>query len=307
MDKLRALELLVATAELGSFVEAGRRYGLSNASVSRHITELEQRLGVGLLHRSTRSLSLSDAGHAYVNQVRDVLAMLEDADAGVAAMQAVPRGLLRVHSRTMFGLSVLTPLQREFAELYPDVAVELHLSERPVRLREDGFDLDFRIAPPAELGLVRKRLFLCKRLLVASPAYIDRHGMPRAPEDLLTHHCLAYWRSGEQVFWRFRRGQREQELPISHRFCSNNGQVLLEAARSGMGIALLNEYSVSKDLKQGVLEEVLPNFQVTNTTFEEGIFATFLKTPKMPIKLRVYLDFMAENWKKILEPMSFSD
>lgn len=303
MDKLRALELLVATAEMGSFVEAGRKFGLSNASVSRQITELEQQLGVALLHRSTRSLSLSDAGHAYVNQVRSVLAMLNDADAGVAAMQSVPRGLLRVHSRTMFGLSVLTPLQAAFAESYPDVSVELHLSERPVRLREDGFDLDFRIAPPAELGLVRKRLFLCKRLLVASPAYLEKFGIPRAPEDLMQHHCLAYWRSGEQVFWRFRRGQLEQELPIAHRFCANNGQVLLEAARAGMGIALLNEYSVAKDLKQGQLMGVLANFQVTNTTFEEGIFATFLKTSSMPTKLRVYLDFMTDHWKTILAPM----
>lgn len=301
MDKLRALELLVAVADMGSFVEAGRKFGLSNASVSRQITDLEQRLGVALLHRSTRSLSLSDVGQAYVSQVRSILASLDDADAGVAAMQSSAKGLLRVHSRTMFGLSVLTPLQAAFSEQYPDVLVELHLTERPVRLREDGFDLDFRIAPPSELGLVRKRLFLCRRLMVASPDYLASHGPLKTPQDVLNHQCLVYWRSGEQVFWRFRKGRQEQEFAVAHRFCSNNGQVLLEAARAGLGIALLDEYAVAADLKSGRLRALLTDHQVTNATFEEGIFATFLKTSRMPTKIRAYLDFVADNWKHMLD------
>jgi DNA-binding transcriptional LysR family regulator len=207
---------------------------------------------------------------------------------------------LRVHSRTMFGISVLARLQPEFYELYPDLVVDLHLSERPVRLREDSFDLDFRIAPPAEAGLVRRRLFLSRRILVASPEYVARHPAINTPEDLLTHHCLTYWLNHERVFWRFRDGKRELDLPIQRTFSSNNGLVLLQMARQGKGIALLDDYNVAEDLELGRLIQLLPEVRVTNTTFEEGIFVTYVETPFLPAKLRLYIDFVVANWSNAL-------
>jgi DNA-binding transcriptional LysR family regulator len=296
MDKLRAMELFVATAESGSFSAAGRLYGLSPASVSRYINDLEGDIGAPLIHRSTRALSLTECGEAYVLDARNILASVKAADTAASARQEKIEGLLRVHSRTMFGVSVLAGLQPAFYELYPDLVVDLHLSESAVRLREDGFDLDFRIAPPAESGLVRRRLFLSQRILVASPDYVEHHPAVTRPEDLLEHQCMTYWLNHERVFWRFRVEGRELELPIPRTFSSNNGLVLLQMARQGKGIALLDDYTVAEDLAAGALVQLLPDVRVTNATFEEGIFVTYLETPFLPAKLRLYIDFVVAHW-----------
>ena len=298
MDKLRAMELLVATAETGSFSAAGRRFGLSPASVSRHITDLEAHLGVTLVHRSTRNLALAEAGETFVARAEAILDSIRAAEADTASLQDVPRGVLRVHSRTMFGVSVLAKLQAEFAAQYPEVTVELHLSERPVRLREDGFDLDFRIAPPQEVGLMRRRLFASDRVLIAAPDYLRSAPPLVAPRDILRHACLAYIMGHDAVYWHFLRDGATEEIAIPVSFASNNGQVLLEAVRRGHGIALLDEYTVAADIAAGHLIRLLPAYRVTNATFEEGIFATFLETVQVPIKLRVYLDFVAASWQR---------
>ncbi|GLT12056.1 LysR family transcriptional regulator [Sulfitobacter porphyrae] len=297
MDKLKAMELFVATADTGSFSEAGRRHGLSPASVSRHVNDLEGALGVALLHRSTRALGLTEGGETYLRDAREVLASVKAADTAVTARQEQIGGVLRVHSRTMFGVSVLAPLQSVFQGLHPDLIVELHLSEYPARLREDNFDLDFRIAPPQERGLVRRRLFQSRRILVAAPSYLASRAQVATPQDIMKHDCLAYWKSHEPVYWRFRGPQGEVELNVPVRFMSNNGLVLLEMVRAGRGIALLDEYTVAEDLAAGRLLELLPDLQVTNTTFDEGIFVTYLQTPFVPAKLRLYVDFVVAHWE----------
>ena len=297
MDKLRAMELLVEAAERGSFSAAGRRFGLSPASVSRQISELEAHLGVTLVHRSTRNLALSEAGQTFALRAAAILAGVRAAAADAASLQETPRGVLRVHSRTMFGIAVLAPLQTDFAALYPEVTVELHLSERPVRLREDGFDLDFRIAPPQELGLMRRRLFHSDRVLLAAPAYLSGRAPVAAPQDLMPHACLPYVRGHDAVYWRFARDGAIEELSMPVAFASNNGQVLLECARRGHGIALLDHYTVAADIAEGRLVRLLPDYRVSNTTFEEGIYATYLETVQVPLKLRIYLDFVAKKWR----------
>ncbi|MCC5969085.1 MAG: LysR family transcriptional regulator [Pararhodobacter sp.] len=301
MDKLRAMALFVATSERGSFSAAGRLYGLSPASVSRHINELEGALGVTLIHRSTRALSLTESGLNYLHDARDILAKVKAAETAVADQHEQPRGVLRVHSRTMFGASVLARLQPGFTALYPDLVVDLHLSEKPVRLREDGFDLDFRIAPPAEHGLVRRRLFLSRRILVAAPGYLSARAPVAHPRDLLAHACLTYWINHERVCWRFREGPREEEIDIPSAFSSNNGLVLLTMALAGQGVALLDDYTVNEHLQSGALVQLLPDLRVTNTTFEEGIFVTYSETPFMPTKLRCYIDFVVDHWGKALQ------
>lgn len=299
MDKLRAMELFVATAETGSFSAAGRLYGLSPASVSRHVNDLEDALGAALLHRSTRALALTESGEMYLRDARDILANVKAAENAATAQQDLVRGALRVHSRTMFGVSVLSRLQPEFQELFPDLTVELHLSEQSARLREDGFDLDFRIAPPQESGLVRRRLFRSRRILIASPEYLAARDRIDEPKDILGHACLVYWLSHEPVYWRFRDDAGETEINVPTRFMSNNGLVLLEMARAGKGIALLDEYTVAADIDGGRLVEVLPHLRVTNTTFDEGIFVTYLQTPYVPAKIRLYIDFVVDRWGDI--------
>jgi DNA-binding transcriptional LysR family regulator len=296
MDKLRAMELFVATADRGSFSAAGRLYGLSPASVSRHINELEDSLGVTLIHRSTRALTLTESGESYMRDARDILASLKAAETAVSEQNEKPRGLLRVHSRTMFGVSVLSRLQPAFSDLYPDLVVDLHLSERAVRPREDGFDLDFRIAPPAEHGLVRRKLFLSRRILVAAPDYLSRTPEIARPGDLMRHACLTYWISHERVYWRFRQEESDEELSVPSAFSSNNGLVLLDMALAGRGIALLDDYTVAGHIASGALVEVLPHLRVTNTTFEEGIFVAYTEAPFIPVKLRLYIDFVVDHW-----------
>ena len=300
MDKLRAMALFVAAAERGSFSAAGRLYGLSPASVSRHVNDLEAELGVALVHRSTRALNLTESGEGYLRDAREILASVKAAENAATDRTEVPRGLLRVHSRTMFGVSVLAPLQPAMSRLYPDLVVDLHLSETPVRLREDGYDLDFRIAPPAQQGLVRRRLFLSQRILVASPDYLAAHPPIRTPQDLLKHACLGYWISQERINWRFQ-GPPEQDVSVNCSFVSNNGLVLLTMALAGQGIALLDDYTVADHLDSGALVQVLPGERVTNTTFEEGIFVTYAETPFMPAKLRLYIDFVAAHWGQALK------
>lgn len=305
MDKLRAMELFVATAERGSFSAAGRLYGLSPATVSRYINDLEGDLGIALVLRSTRSLSLTESGESYIRDARAILASVKAAETAAVDQHDKPKGVLRVHSRTMFGVSVLSRLQPRFTDLYPDLLVELHLSEKPIRLMEDGFDLDFRIARPVEQGLMQRKLFLSRRILVASPGYLKSQPQIFKPSDLMQHKCLTYWISHEGIYWRFRYNEVEEDLTIPCTFMSNNGLVLLNMALQGRGIALLDDYTVADHIASGALVEILPDVRVTNTTFEEGIFVTFNETPFMPSKMRTYIDFVVEHWGKVLRDGTF--
>jgi DNA-binding transcriptional LysR family regulator len=295
MSRLQAMELLVATVREGSFSAAGRRAGLSPASVSRHIAELEAQLGVQLLNRTTRHLSLTEAGRIYAQRVEQVLHSIEDAEAAALALQATPRGTLRVHSRTMFGTTVLTPLLPKFQKQYPDLKVELRLSERRIQLREEEFDVDLQIAAPRDPSLMQRRLLVSERILVASPEYVARMPTLRDPDGLAAHHCLTYWLGPEDVVWKFMRKGTLQEMIVPSSFSSNNGHVLKQLAVMGHGIALLDDYTVADELACGGLVRLLRSYAVTNSSFDEGIYATFLQTSYLAEKIRVFLDFMTEN------------
>lgn len=295
MDRLRAMELLIAAVDTGSFSAAGRRFALSPTSVSRHISDLEEALGVGLVHRSTRHLSLTEAGEDYVRNARGILASIAETEGRARAMQSKPSGTLRLHARHMFGLGVLAPSLPEFRARHPQIQVELHLGDRPTNLRETGIDIDFRIAPPQEAGLIRRKLFGSDRYLVASPDYIRTMPPLNEPQDLTQHRCLTYWLGHDEIYWRFLRDQQIEEMLIPSALTTNNGQVLLMLAKMGHGITLLDDYTVAGDLKAGSLVRLLPDYRVTNTTYEEGIYATFLENVQTPVKIRVFLDFILER------------
>lgn len=295
MNRLQAMELLVATVREGSFSAAGRRVGLSPASVSRHIGELEDQLGVQLLNRTTRYLALTEAGKIYAQRVQQVLQSIEDAEATARALHSAPRGTLRIHSRTMFGTTVLTPLMPKFQKQYPELKVELRLSERRIQLREEEFDIDLQIAAPHDPSLMQRRLFASERILVASPEYVERMPALREPEDLAGHQCLTYWLGTEDFVWKFMRKGKLQELHVPSPFTSNNGHVLKQLASMGHGIALLDDYTVAREIANGELVRLLRGYRVTNSTFDEGIYATFLQASYLPEKIRVFLDFLSAN------------
>ncbi len=295
MDRLRAMELFLSVSKTGSFSETARNFGISATAVSRAITDFERSLQIRLLLRSTRQVILTESGKAYAQQLEGILWNIGEIHRHITEIGAAPKGQLRVHSRTMFGLRVLPPVIAAFRHEYPDIHIELTLSESPVDLRREKIDIDFRIAPPMEAGIKRRRLFKSERYLVASPRYLAGRPAPSAPKELSQHDCLAYLLPGEHYQWLYRDkpGKEVQAFGFKPRHVTNNGMALLELARLGEGIALLDDYTVQPDLEQGSLVRLLSGHQFTNTTFDEGMQATILDTPLVPTKIRLFLDFVA--------------
>ncbi len=294
MRRLQAMELFVSAVREGSFSAAGRRVGLSPASVSRQIAALEAALNTQLLNRSSRTLTLTEAGREYLARLEPILQNIAEAEAAAVALQTTPRGTLRVHSRMMFGMRVVAPLIPSFQARYPELRVELRLGEHPARLAEEEIDVDLRIGAPPDAQLMQRRLLRSERVLVASPEYLARMPPVGTPRDLLAHRCLAYWLGPEDVVWRFMAGGALEELRIAAHFASNNGEVLRQMALAGHGIALLDDYTVREDLGSRRLQRLLSEVRVTNTGFDLGIYAVFRQTSFLPAKTRVFLDFLVD-------------
>lgn len=295
MDRLRAMELFLSVSRTQSFSETARLFGMSATSVSRFITELENELNVKLLLRSTRQVVLNEAGQEYARQLEAILWSINEAHNNITAIQSAPKGVLRLHSRTMFGVGVLPPLIAEFRLQYPEIHIELILGEKKADLHAQQIDIDFRIAPPVEAGLKRRILFKSERYLVASPAYLAARPAMREPAAIADQQCLAYLLPGDNYVWRFLSPEGTQEISFTPRHVASNGMVLLELAKLGEGIALLDDYTVSGDIERGTLVRLLPEYKITNTTFEEGIYATIVDTPMIPAKIRLFLDFVASR------------
>jgi len=295
MDKLRAMELFLSISQTRNFSETARRFGISATGVSRMITEIEDQMKVKLLLRSTRQVTLTESGQEYARQLEDILWRIKELQANVTAISSAPQGQLRVHSRVMFGLGVLPPLVAAFRKLYPAIHIQLTLTEAPVDLRRDQFDIDFRISPPVEAGVKRRMLFQSERYLVAAPSYLADRSAPRVPEDILAHECLAYQLPGDRYTWLFKQQDALNEIVFQPRHVSNSGIALLELARLGEGLALLDDYTVHNDIRLGRLVRVLDDHRISNKGFDEGMYATILDTPIIPAKIRLFLDFVAEH------------
>lgn len=292
MGKLKDMELFVSAARERSFTKAARATGMSPASISRRIAALETELGVQLIARTTRNVSLTEAGTLYFARAQRILEEIADADELVADLQQSPRGVLRIHSRTHFGLLGVGPLIPLFQILHPDITIELTLTEHEVRLFEEEYDLDLRLSPPQDPSVVQRRVMNTDRILVAAPSYLDAHPQIRKPADLLDHSCLGYLMGPEPVIWRFSKGAELEEITMPARFSVNNGELLRQLALSGHGVAMLYDFTVRREVESGALRHILPRYKVTNTTFEGGIYAAYKQTPYLPQKIRLFLDFL---------------
>lgn len=295
MDRLRAMELFLSISQTKNFSETARRFGISATGVSRMITQIEDELKVKLLLRSTRQVALTESGQEYARQLEEILWRINELQTNITAISTAPQGLLRVHSRMMFGLGVLPPLIAAFRRLYPEIHIELTLAEAPVDLRRNQFDIDFRISPPQEAGVKRRMLFQSERHLVAAPSYLAGKPALQSPESILAHECLAYQLPGEEYTWMFKQQDQLHEIAFTPRHVSNNGVALLELARLGEGLALLEDYTVHEDIRQGRLVRVLSDYRISNRSFEAGMYATILDTPILPAKIRLFLDFVTEH------------
>ncbi len=303
MDALRAMRVVQAVVQSGSLSSAARQLGLSAPSVTRQIQALEEELGARLFHRSSRHLTLTEAGELYHRHAEQILAQMEDARAAVANLQAVPRGMLRVHARVLVGVLHIAPALPRFLAANPEVQVDLLLSNAVVDPVERQVDVDIRIGALADSSLIARRLAPSEPIVCAAPAYLAQHPAPERPADLARHNCLTYRLTMGRPVWRFLDAAGAlTEIPVSGSLQTDSGPALLEAARGGLGIALMPDWSVLEDVRSGRLVRLFPGLRVSHMEFENGIHALYPDSRRMPTKLRVFLDFLSEWFRERLGP-----
>lgn len=291
---------LVVLGTLGSFTAAARRLGVSKAAVSQRIADLERSAGVPLVQRTTRSVRLTEAGQQLADATRGAFESIGSAFAGIQDLAATPRGLLRLTAPVALARQQLLPRLPAFLRAHPEVRIELDLSDRLVPLAQEGFDLAIRhTATPPETH-VAWPLCTTRSLLVASRAYLRRRGTPSEPADLAGHDCLHYLRAGESPAWRLERDDGVEPgkltLPVSGCFAANNSEALREAAVSGLGIALLPDFSAQAGLKSGRLVRVLPQWQPQGS-FGGQVFAIRPHSPYLPRSVRLLVDFLRASFR----------
>ncbi|MFO1183384.1 MAG: LysR family transcriptional regulator [Bauldia sp.] len=287
---MAALQTFVSVATTGSFSEAARRLKTSKSAVSRTIGALETQLGVRLLQRTTRKLTLTEAGSGYRDRAQRIIADLEDADLALSNRPAAPRGRLKVSAPASFGCLHLAPAIPAFLKLYPDLAVDLVMSNRFVDIVEEGFDAAVRIGAQDESSLVARRLAPIRRVVCASPGYFRRRGKPKTPEDLRQHDCLPLGEAPSAREWRFV-GTDGTPLAVAAngRLSINNGEALRAAALAGLGIVNLPSFIVGEDLKAGRLVSVLDAFVPQDT----AVSVVYPEARHLSAKVRAFVDFLA--------------
>ncbi len=276
MTTIRDMELFVEVIHRGSFSAAGRHLGLSPASVSRHINALENALDVRLLNRTSRNLTLTDAGQRYLEKVEQILTDIRDVHEVVSQMEQTARGRLRVHSRMLVGILHIVPALPRFMEMYPEIDIDMRLSNFPADLIEQNLDIDIRIGSLTDLSLISRKLASAERVLCATPGYLERHGPVTCPEDLARHNCLTYVINMGAPTWRFLDSSDVlTELRVSGNYQADNGYALLLAARAGLGIGLMADWAVREDLANGTLVRLCPDYRISHIEFENGVFAVY--------------------------------
>ncbi|WP_343583584.1 LysR family transcriptional regulator [Herbaspirillum sp.] len=295
MNKLREIECFIAVAELGSFVKAADALGISKAAVSRTVLDLEARLGSRLMQRTTRRLSLTEAGTLYLERCKQIVAALEEADDLLLAGAANPTGLLRINAPHTFGVLHLAPLWPVFMERHPGVALDITLSDRIVDIIDEGFDMAIRIARLSDSTLVHRKLATTKLLVCAAPAYLDKHGTPSHPHELAQHQTISYSYNAGKDDWQFNGPEGTVSVKINSRIHVNNGDSCVAAALGGAGITRQPTFMIDQYLRSGQLVPLLPDY----TAPDLGIYAVYPSRSHLPPKVRAMLDFLSEAFRQV--------
>jgi DNA-binding transcriptional LysR family regulator len=293
VDRFEEMRAFAAVVDAGSFVRAAEALDVSKTAVSRLVNDLEARLGVRLLHRTTRKLSLTAEGEVFHARCKELLAEVEEAEAEVTAQAAEAVGVLKLNVPVSFGLLHLAPLWPAFMQQHPQVELDVTLSDRIVDLVDEGYDLAVRIAQLPSSSLVSRKLASTRMVLCASPEYLLRHGAPSHPSEIAAHAVFTYTllAMGEQ--WSFQGPDGPVSVKVTPRLRSNSGDTCVGAALQHQGIVLQPSFMVGLHLRSGALVEVLPQYR----SLELGIYAVYASRKHVPPKVRVLIDFLAEAFR----------
>ena len=301
MDRAAEMTAFVRAVETGGFSAAARDIGLTPSALSKLVTRLEDRLGARLLHRTTRRLQLTAEGEAFYARARPILKAMDEAEAEVAQASASPRGLLRLHCGSAFGMHQLAPAIPRFQELHPEVEMDITISDQPLGPMEEGVDLAIRIGPLDESSMVARRICNLERVICASPAYLQRRGTPRTPDDLQQHNCLWITSLPALRRWPFDTDDGIRVVHVGGNVAANNAETVLQLAVAGVGITRLTDVIVGDAIRSGELVPILSDWHHVEPV---PLFATYPSGRNLSPKVRAMVDFLVAEfggapWRKL--------
>lgn len=306
------MSLGIQPAELGFFATiaassslsaAARELGITTPAVSKRLAQIEARIGVQLVNRSTRRMSLTPEGEVLLDHARRILGDLDDLNQLLATTKGAPKGLLRVNATLGFGRLHVAPVISQYVTRYPDVDVQLQLSVSPPSVTEDQYDVCVRFGEPAEGRVIARRLAPNRRLLCASPSYLAAHGVPRAPDDLKRHNCIAI-RQGDDAYgtWRLTNDQvaagEAEPVKVRGNLTTNDGEIAVNWALDGHGVLLRAEWDISRYLRSGRLVQVLPDYRAPDA----DIYAVYPKRHQLSTRVRTFVDFLGQAFHSFEPP-----
>ncbi|MGI9478057.1 MAG: LysR family transcriptional regulator [Hyphomicrobiaceae bacterium] len=294
MDRLQTMTVFVAVAEEAGFAPAARKLNMSPPAVTRAISELEERIGARLLHRTTRSTQLTDTGGRYLNDCRRIIAEVEEAERHAAGAHGSPRGAVTITASVAFGYKVLMPIAFELMDTYPELSVSLSLADRIVHMFEEGIDIAVRIADLPDSSLVASRVGSVRRLVCASPTYLDLHGRPTSPSDLNDHSIVDFSNMAPSGEWPFEKEGESRQFKLDAQFSVNKFDVAIGAAIAGRGMTRVLSYMVSKELASGELEVVLDDW----TPPPVPIHIVHKEAGQTSARVRATVDFLVAHLRK---------
>jgi len=303
MDKYQEMRVFTAVVDAASFVGAGDALNMSKAAVSRHVSDLEQRLGVRLMHRTTRKLSLTSEGEVFLARSREILASIEASEAELSTRSVTASGLLKISVPVSFGIRHLAPLWSEFLANHPQVTLDLQLADRVIDLVDEGFDLAVRIARLPDSSLISRQLASTRLVLCAAPSYLKLRGTPSHPSELAQHDVMGYSLMAMGDQWQFTGPDGPLSVKVRPRMWTNNGDSCVAAALRGAGIQLQPTFLIDEELASGQLVEILPQFR----SVELGIYAVYPSRKFVLPKVRAMVEFLATKlgkapWKEEQAP-----
>ncbi len=293
-DTAPDLAFFVLLAKLGSMTATARELGVTPPAITKRLSLMEQKLGVRLVNRTTRRISLTNEGESYLAQSTQILHQIREMEEAISSGRAAPKGLLRVNATPGFGRTRIAPIVSRFAHAYPEVEVELHLTDRPISLVEEAYDLAIRFGELPDTRLTARKLMSNKRFLCASPAYLKKAGEPRSPTELHQHRCILH-RQNDDVYgtWRLQKGKAVELVKVRGAVSSNDGDIVMNWALDGHGIVQRSEWDVAKYLESGRLKEVMKDYRLPDA----DLYLYYLSRSNLPAKVRAFIDFLAEEFR----------